>query len=467
LGLPVGTYGEPYRARPIATYALIAANVIVYLITAGPNMLVATSNYWIRVTGFSPLMVFVDPGQIYRLFTSMFVHADIFHIFFNMYFLYMFGRAVENTLGSARFLVLYLASGVMAAVFHSVFSFLQGVDALVIPAVGASGAISGVLGAYTILYPGTRLTACFFMLVPVCYTTSAIYFLLFWFALQVFYGYASMGTVIATVAFFAHAGGFLAGIALLPVLADYSRIYLLRATSETTAQLFGGLIVLPQLWRRLERGLSGAAKTVFALLILALVAGTAVALLASTSKPLLVSVAKVRATLEGYAPSEGYVVFQQEATGAEIVTTSILLLPDEVRILVNRLYYADILYNPMLAGQEVYISNKVLEARIEVCDRVVPVKVLVKELWGRYGSGGLLVEADGVIESPVIIVVRRLFICIPRIGETLEMRFEVAGLERIDLSPLMLSPAAVSLLISVLALYTVAARDKDLVVTPM
>ncbi len=468
MGLPVETYGEPYRARPLVTYALIAANVLVYLVTASPNYLLATSNHWIRAAGFTPLLVFTDPSNLYRVFTSMFVHADIFHIFFNMYFLYMFGRAVEGTLGSLRFLVLYLVSGVVAALFHAVFSFLQGVDALVIPAVGASGAISGVLGAYTILYPGARLTACFwFLLLPLCYTTSAIYFLLFWFAMQVFYGYASMGTAIATVAFFAHAGGFLAGVALLPLVADYSRIAILRSATHSAPQLFGGLIVLPQLWRRLEHGLSRGAKLVFALLTLALLAGAAAATVASAAKPTLVGVVRVSASIEGRGASEGFVVFEQRGEVQQIVETSLLLLPDEVRILVNRLYYARILYNPLFAGQTLYFADTPLEAPIEVCGRTVTVSVLVRELRARYGATGILVEADGLIESPIIYVIQRFLVCMPRIGDVVEMRFRVVGFESFNLSPVMLWPALASTLVALLALYTVMARDRDLVVTPM
>ncbi|RLG76847.1 MAG: hypothetical protein DRO12_03690 [Thermoprotei archaeon] len=213
-----------------ATLIIIGINVVVYLFTSFRNFFVSTADFFVSLGGFIPALA-LRLDQAYRYATSMFIHADIFHIFFNMYFLYIFGKGVESALGSKRFLVLYFVSGLGASVFHTIFSLLQGVEALAIPAVGASGAISGVLGAYMILYPGTALSACFFyFFFPVCFTTKAVYFLLFWFATQVIYGYARMGL---SVAVFAHAGGFLTGMALLALVANRDRIEVLRAMARS------------------------------------------------------------------------------------------------------------------------------------------------------------------------------------------------------------------------------------------
>jgi len=101
----------------------------------------------VSLCGFIPSLV-GNPSQWYRVFTSMFLHADFFHILFNMYFLCVFGRAVESILGKSRFLLLYLAAGIFASIFHTAFSFIGGLSAYTVPAIGASGAISGILGAY-------------------------------------------------------------------------------------------------------------------------------------------------------------------------------------------------------------------------------------------------------------------------------------------------------------------------------
>ncbi|NHV46010.1 MAG: rhomboid family intramembrane serine protease, partial [Candidatus Verstraetearchaeota archaeon] len=146
LGFPVPEV--VYRPkRPKTTLALIFSNIIIYFISSIENSFLSIGDYWLSNGAFVPSLLF-DPSQLYRIFTSMFLHADLVHLFFNMYFLYIFGRAVEETLGGKRFFILYILSGIAASIFHTAFSFLQGPMGYVIPAIGASGAISGVLGAY-------------------------------------------------------------------------------------------------------------------------------------------------------------------------------------------------------------------------------------------------------------------------------------------------------------------------------
>ncbi|MEM1554318.1 MAG: rhomboid family intramembrane serine protease, partial [Thermoproteota archaeon] len=213
MGVPIGGFSIK---KPVVTLALIIANTLMYVVTSYENFFIGISDYWVSLGGFVPSLI-ETPSQWYRILTSMFLHADLFHIFFNMYFLYLFGRAVENALGKLRFLILYLISGIIASVFHTAFSFIGGPTAYDIPAIGASGAISGVLGAYLIFYPGTYLLAGFGFPFPIFFRVKASYYLIFWFATQVFYGFTKMG---GSTAVFAHAGGFIAGIALLPILVD-------------------------------------------------------------------------------------------------------------------------------------------------------------------------------------------------------------------------------------------------------
>jgi membrane associated rhomboid family serine protease len=143
----------------------------------------------------------------------MFMHGGLFHIAGNMLYLWIFGNNVEDTLGHGRYLVFYLASGVAAALAQTAV----GPDSAV-PMVGASGAISGVLGAYLLLFPHARVTTViifgfFWRLVQI----PAVVVLGFWIVVQVLNGLGSFGAS-GGVAFFAHIGGFLAGMGLLFVL---------------------------------------------------------------------------------------------------------------------------------------------------------------------------------------------------------------------------------------------------------
>ncbi len=204
----------PEPKKPVVTYVLIIINVAVYVASSANSFFMTTSNWWIGQFSLIPILL-TDPSQVYRLISSMFLHANFLHILFNMYFLYFFGKEVEGVMGGLRYGALYFTAGLAATAFHIGFVPVMGFENLLIPALGASGAISGVLGAYLLLYPRRRLTTCWFMwLLPFCFTMSAAGFLIFWFALQVIYGFGSLGTV----AFFAHAGGFVTGIALLKAM---------------------------------------------------------------------------------------------------------------------------------------------------------------------------------------------------------------------------------------------------------
>ncbi|MFQ6104111.1 MAG: rhomboid family intramembrane serine protease [Candidatus Glassbacteria bacterium] len=147
-------------------------------------------------------------------FTSMFLHAGWWHLLGNMLYLWIFGDNVEDTMGHGRFFIFYLLCGMGSSIAHSVTN-----SSSTVPALGASGAIAGVLGAYILLFPNSRVVT----VVPIFFflhfiEVPAFLFLGFWFLLQLMSGLASLGvvTVSGGIAWWAHIGGFLFGILLLP-----------------------------------------------------------------------------------------------------------------------------------------------------------------------------------------------------------------------------------------------------------
>ena len=147
--------------------------------------------------------------QLYTLFTSMFMHAGWFHLLGNMLFLYVFGDNIEDAFGHVGYLVFYIISGLVATLAYIVSILLvPAIGDLAAGLVGASGAISGVLGAYIVLYPKAKIVALvFYFILPV----PAIVFLGFWFIMQWFYGFFDIS---GGVAYWAHIGGFIAGMIL-------------------------------------------------------------------------------------------------------------------------------------------------------------------------------------------------------------------------------------------------------------
>jgi membrane associated rhomboid family serine protease len=200
---------------------LIIANVIVFIVTFLPDL---SHPYWFYTLfgAFeSPSINLISsryglvPGDVlngtnlYTLFTSMFIHADLFHVGGNMLFLYVFGDNVEDTFGHLPYLVVYLLSGFGASVAHILA--VVNTDALFIPTIGASGAISGVMGAYFVLYPRARIMTLVFFFWIAIVAIPAVVFLGLWFAFQFLYGSLLTGSG-GGIAYWAHIGGFMAGI---------------------------------------------------------------------------------------------------------------------------------------------------------------------------------------------------------------------------------------------------------------
>jgi membrane associated rhomboid family serine protease len=194
------------RRRPFVLYAILGINIAVFLyeLSLGSDL-----NGFISRYGAIPYFIFHPRGlsTYLTIFTSMFMHAGILHIGFNMLFLWVFGDNIEDRMGHIIFIFFYLVTGTAGALLHSVT-----VPNSTVPMVGASGAISGILGAYIILYPKARVLA----LVPIIFffrviRLPAIIFLGIWFLYQLLSGVATSAAG-GGVAYLAHIGGFIAGI---------------------------------------------------------------------------------------------------------------------------------------------------------------------------------------------------------------------------------------------------------------
>jgi len=447
LGIPVGDLSQ-FRKRPAATLAIIAVNIAVYAITSYENFFLEVGDYWVSAGGFVPALTPM-PAQWYRVFSSTFLHADFFHILFNMYFLYLFGRAVEEALGKWRFLALYMVSGVVASIFHTAFSFLGGATAYIIPAIGASGAISGVLGAYLILFPGTSLVMGWgFLFFPIFFRMKAAYYLIFWFATQVIYGYARLG---GSTAVFAHAGGFIAGIALLPLVANKERLIQFRLARQAAFPAYVAFTPTPAK----NIGLGTTTKAIVAVLLAALLFGAAYA---STGLSIRgdVKAATIQYTFEG-TPYVDYVGLQLPNIESQISSIS----QDTTRILLNRLYFTGLLYNKTKAGENVSISNwqVKLQVLVKVGRRTVPVNVdlLVIYFYGRYDEEGFLNYGRGELATQII----RIEYGIITLSDPLSYNFELAS-QTVNLTYVTQYTGIMSLVATAAALSVTIKKDRDL-----
>ena len=222
---------NPIKITPYVTYSLIAVNILVFIyeLNLNPTQLDIFFHLFAVVpkeltASFSGINVHQGIPEAITPITSQFLHAGFTHIGFNMLFLWIFGNNIEEQLGRARFLVFYLSCGVIAVLAQWFFSAMSGV-----PSLGASGAIAGVMGAYILKFPQARIVT----LVPLgfffpLFRIPAVYFLGFWFVEQALNGItsfevtASVGMESGGVAYWAHAGGFVAGAILGPMLGLFS-----------------------------------------------------------------------------------------------------------------------------------------------------------------------------------------------------------------------------------------------------
>jgi membrane associated rhomboid family serine protease len=216
---------QPSYSRPVVTVLIILLNVLVFLfqVSLEPHSL----DRFIALYGLVP----ADFAWV-NVFTSMFLHGGWMHLIGNMWFLWVFGDNIEDVLGKWRYILFYLACGAAAGMAQC---FLNS-DSTV-PMVGASGAIAGIMGAYMIKFPGARIVS--LVMIVIFVTTVEVpawLMLIFWFGTQFLNGVGSIGTSHAShaggVAFMAHVGGFLAGIALILLMGPRGRSVARRGRNE-------------------------------------------------------------------------------------------------------------------------------------------------------------------------------------------------------------------------------------------
>jgi membrane associated rhomboid family serine protease len=218
---------NPTRTFPFVNWALIATNVAIFLyqITLPPHayktFLLANATIPMRIPAFLAGSLGFKMA-FYPMFTSMFLHGGLLHLLGNMLFLYVFGDNVEDAFGHFWYLLFYLFCGVTSGLIHSLFNLHSS-----LPAIGASGAISGVMGAYAVLYPRANVLMLFFVfLLPV----PAFLVLGYWFVLQFIEGVGGLGAAASGgVAWWAHIGGFLMGVLIALMVKDSRGRGLVRA----------------------------------------------------------------------------------------------------------------------------------------------------------------------------------------------------------------------------------------------
>src|SRR6266516_669103 len=241
---PIADENADRRTTPVANYLLILINILVFVFLQGfgtnekftyafstvPAEIITGRDIATRdrivvqpVTGQRFEMPGLQPTPIpvyLTLITSMFMHGGIAHIFGNMLFLWIFGDNIEDRMGHFRYLVFYLVCGVLAGLSH-VFAIALSATSegqLLVPSLGASGAISGVLGGYILLFPTRRVT----VLVSYFVTQVPAFVAIgLWFVFQLIngLGYLGSGSKVGGVAYAAHIGGFVAGLVLISVFA--------------------------------------------------------------------------------------------------------------------------------------------------------------------------------------------------------------------------------------------------------
>jgi membrane associated rhomboid family serine protease len=219
--LPLSDH-NPSRTTPVVNYLLIAVSVVFFLweLSLGPYI-----ERDLYLVSFVPARFWAAPfypPNLIRIGVSMFLHGGWLHLIGNMLYLWIFGDNVEDRLGHSKYLIFYLLCGLAATMAHAIVN-----PGSTVPAIGASGAIAGVLGAYILLFPRARVTT----LIPIFVFIAireipAVIVLGIWFLLQLLSGVASVGVPEEAgggVAFFAHIGGFVTGMLLVVLMGGYRR----------------------------------------------------------------------------------------------------------------------------------------------------------------------------------------------------------------------------------------------------
>ncbi|ODN31407.1 rhomboid family intramembrane serine protease [Fervidobacterium thailandense] len=217
----------PHIRKPYVNYMIIVANVLVFAYELYLSLFYSQSSLtnFFNTFGFVPAKIFglfyginwrfemIPTPQVPPLaeiaissITHMFIHGGWFHIIGNMWFLKIFGDNVEDAMGHFKFFIFYITGGLFALAFHVLFNPFSDV-----PLVGASGAISAVMGAYAVLFWYSRIVSLVFLIFPIVVEIPAVIYLFYWFLIQVINGFFST-FVESPVAYWAHAGGFIYGL---------------------------------------------------------------------------------------------------------------------------------------------------------------------------------------------------------------------------------------------------------------
>jgi membrane associated rhomboid family serine protease len=218
----------PGRYPPVITWCLIALNsgIFLFQISLSPSELELFVQRFALIPAryFGP---YAPPDQsvveYLPFLTNMFLHGGFLHLIFNMWTLWLFGPTVEDRLGRARYLAFYLACGLFASLAHTIFN-----PTSTIPALGASGAISGVLGGFMLMFPLARLVVVIpILFFPFFFELPAVVFAGFWFVMQVLSGTVQLFMPVegGGVAWWAHIGGFVAGVVLTPMMRQSEQRY--------------------------------------------------------------------------------------------------------------------------------------------------------------------------------------------------------------------------------------------------
>ncbi len=235
---------NPTLSTPVVTLLLIGANLVVWVLVQGmgsdPQLARSVCELGLIPGEFLGRVVAgtsvpLSPGEScvlgverhwYTPLSSMFLHGGWFHLIGNMWFLWVFGNNVEDSMGRGRYLAFYLLCGLGAAAAQTFIN-----PSSVVPMVGASGAISGVMGAYVILYPRVRVHMLVFLFIFVTRIVVPAYLMIgYWFLLQLIGGSAAQGE--GGVAFWAHVGGFAAGAVLIAIFRDPELVSRHRAMAQ-------------------------------------------------------------------------------------------------------------------------------------------------------------------------------------------------------------------------------------------
>lgn len=195
---------------------LLAINVAVFFLF----YLSDTQTFIWGILNLGAIPSYIVAGErLWTLLSSTFMHADLIHLFGNMLYLWVFGDNIEDAIGHGKYLLFYLVGGIIASVLHvaSVAVSTPGNGLMRIPSVGASGAVSAVLGAYLILYPKARIRTLIIRFFITIVDVRAMFYLGFWFIYQFLMGIISLTGIPSNIAFWAHIGGFLFGALIAKV----------------------------------------------------------------------------------------------------------------------------------------------------------------------------------------------------------------------------------------------------------